>query len=408
MRGPLSHLGRYRILEKVASGGMASVYRARIEQPPGLSAVIALKVLHPHLSDDVDAVAMFLHEARLGARFEHRNLIHVIDSGRIDGYRYIAMPYFASVTLAQLVDGLSGMKERIGTEWAVWVLREILHGLAFAHELTDDDGRPLGVVHRDVSPDNVLISESGEVKLLDFGIAKAPSPRPLSEAGVTKGKAAYMAPEQIDGRTVDARADLYSAALVGYELLAGKPLFGPKTRSTENAAALVFRRVKGPARLRASLARALASDPEERYPDADVFSDALSQVLAEMEWEPEVWELGRLVGEMREEVLRPPGAHDDEPPTARMATGARTRRATALSAAAKRSVGMLHDPTSAEERAAEAPQQPDGPDAALAPYGTMALDDTVPGAQFARWLAWVAFALFLAGLILEVFGVAPR
>jgi serine/threonine protein kinase len=386
MRGPLSQLGRYKIIDKVASGGMAVVYRARIETPAGMSHSVALKVLHPHLVDDADAVAMFLHEAKLGERFLHENLVTVFDSGKLDGWRFIAMDYVPGVSLATLQEQLSACGERLDLAWSVWLAREVLSGLSHAHELEDERGRNLGVVHRDVSPHNVLLSEQGTVKLIDFGVAAAANPRPTSELHVAKGTAAYMAPEQLSGQRVDARADLYAVGVLLYELTAGERLYddrrSPVERYVERAAQRALKRVDGPPRLRAAVARALSENPDDRYPDAQTFAEALDAVLAELQWRPDRAELAELVEAARAGELLP----------APVVAPAETQR--------KRPSGR-HQPSSADARD-ENEWTGEPTSGELASAAASWAPPELSAVWAARLLAWAAFGLFAAGLVLEL------
>jgi serine/threonine protein kinase len=385
MKGPLSQLGRFHIQSKIASGGMASVYRARMDAGEGFSKVTALKILHPHLSEDEDCVAMFLDEGRLCARLNHPNLVSAFDFGSLDGYRYMAMEYHPGSTLASVLDALRERGERLELGWVVYLLREVLRGLAFAHALTDDDGQPLGVVHRDISPDNVLVTDLGEVKVLDFGIAKGARPRPMSGMGMVKGKAGYMPPEQASGGEVDPRADLYSVAVLGCELLTGEPP-PPRTAGVSRKRAgeggtneLVpppSRRC--PPRLHSALSRAANPDPTQRFADAAAFAEALDGVLAELDWDPDRAALGAVVQELR----------DSRPEPMPKERGKRARAKAAVT------------PTPLPEAPAQGREEV-GALAAGAGVGLVSDD----GERALRWIAWAVLAVFLLGLLLEIFGV---
>ena len=311
MKGPLSQLGRYQILEKIASGGMASVYRAKIE---GTSKLVALKVLHPHLADDEEHTSMFADEGRLCTRLSHPNLVGALDHGVIEGYHYIALDFLPCVSLATLCDHLQATDRALELGDALHIVSEVLAGLAEAHGLADDQGLPLGVVHRDVSPQNVLVTTTGEVKVIDFGIARGRMRSMYSAVGVVKGKAGYMSPEQAAGfPDLDARTDIYASAVLAYELLCGRALFGDG--DTER----IRRRIINapdpalpadadlPAPLEEALARALRKSPDDRFADAVSFRTAIEAVLAELRYHPDRGAIGALARdalEAREAALR--------------------------------------------------------------------------------------------------------
>ncbi len=203
---------------------MATLFLARRRGAAGFSRHVAIKVVHPHLSDDASFVRMFIDEALLSARIEHPNVVHVIELGEERGMYFLAMEYVHGCTLAQLHRALVARGRTLSVPAAVAICMQIADGLHAAHETTGDDGQPLGVVHRDVSPQNVLVSFRGFVKLIDFGIAKSRG-RQQTATGTLKGKLRYMAPEQATGRAVDRRTDLYALGIVLWELLTGRRLF---------------------------------------------------------------------------------------------------------------------------------------------------------------------------------------
>jgi serine/threonine-protein kinase len=284
VREPILILGKYEILEAVGSGGMATVYRARMAGPMGFEKPVAVKVLQDEAAADEDIVRMFIDEAKLGARLAHHpNIASILDFGEVGGRYYIAMEYVEGVSLAGLLKHLAkGRKPRtVEPAVAVYVSSCVLKALSMAHQAKDPDGKPLGVVHRDVSPQNVLLDRSGTVKLCDFGIATGSYRGERTRAGVIKGKAAYMSPEQALGGKVDSRSDVYSAGLTLLAMLSGGPAFDGKDTTAVRA-----RAAKGvePARLdglaapdglREALRKALAAKAPDRYQTADEFATAL-------------------------------------------------------------------------------------------------------------------------------------
>lgn len=225
-----TRLGRYDLLLKIGRGGMASVWvaRARADRPED-ERIVAIKAIHPNLAEEPEFVAMFLDEGRLVQRIRHGNVVDLYEVGEIDGVMIMAMEWVEGDSLHTLI-AEAGKRRPIPPEMAVRIIADAAAGLHAAHELRDETGVPLGVVHRDVSPHNILISTGGRVKLVDFGVAKARTR--LGEAtatGQVKGKFGYMSPEQALGRPVDRRSDIFSLGIVLYELTTGRRLFRGET-----------------------------------------------------------------------------------------------------------------------------------------------------------------------------------
>ena len=221
---PGMRLGRWNLVSKLGQGGAAEVWIAFRERARGGREVIALKVILPHLARDKGFVRMFLDEARLLAEMSHPNVVRVHDVGTEEGFPYVALEFVIGDSLGALMASLDVEGTRMPLGLALRVMGEACLGLHMAHELRDDLGRELGVVHRDVSPPNVMLGQAGEVKLIDFGLAKAVDRlAEQTHTGVMKGKVDYMSPEQARGEPVDRRSDLWSAGVVLYELVAGRP-----------------------------------------------------------------------------------------------------------------------------------------------------------------------------------------
>ena len=215
--------GNYRLQRRLARGGMAEVFLARLIGVEGFERRVAIKRILPHLSESEEFRAMFLDEARLAAQLTHPNIVHIYDFGKVEDYYFIAMEYVDGVDIGRLI---RRAKERpVPFELAARILADVCAGLQFAHNAVDPIGRKLDVVHRDVTPQNVLVSYDGQVKLVDFGIAKAQFAAGRTRPGVVKGKYAYMSPEQVEGRSLDGRSDVFSAGICFYEMLTGVPLF---------------------------------------------------------------------------------------------------------------------------------------------------------------------------------------
>jgi len=288
MLSPGGRIGRYEIVAPLRSGGMASLYLGRRVGPGGFSRPVAIKVLHEHLASRREFVQMFLDEARLSARFSHPNLVQVDELGQDGDRHFLAMEYLLGPSLSVLQKALVGARVRLAPSLACALAMRVADGLHAAHETRDSAGRLLDVVHRDVSPQNVLLSAVGHVKLIDFGIARTREPREQTETGVLKGKPRYMAPEQAWGRPVDRRTDVYALGVVLWEMLTHRRPFAgaspaeliDKVRTTKLAPPT--RVVPGlPPDLDHVILTALAVDPEERFATARAFRRALGTACPE-------------------------------------------------------------------------------------------------------------------------------
>jgi serine/threonine-protein kinase len=277
-------LGRYEVLTQLASGGMASVYIARAQGVAGFERLVAIKVLHPHLAYEQEFVSMFLDEARLAARIRHMNVVPTIDISDSpgDGY-FLVMEYIEGNHLGALLGEAAKKGERLPRPFVCRVLLDALQGLSAAHRLTDEDGHPLKLVHRDVSPHNILVGTDGIARLTDFGVAKADVRMASTRAGQFKGKLSYMAPEQASSSETDQRSDLFSVGIILWESLTGRRLFkGESNAATLNR--LLNERVVKPSIVLPELEpfddvamRALSRSPEERFQNADELGEALEQ-----------------------------------------------------------------------------------------------------------------------------------
>ncbi len=218
--------GKYTLFELIGRGGMAEVYKARIQGPAGFERTFVVKRILPHLSSDPTFIKMFVEEAKLSARLAHPNIVHIFELGAVEGEYFISMEYIRGHDLSETMRAIWKTMGPPRPELVAYIGREACRGLAYAHSLTDDNGRPLGMVHRDISPSNVMLSYEGAVKLLDFGIAKALGDAPeTTKTGTMKGKYAYMAPEQTEGENVDNRSDIFACGIVLHEVLTGRRLF---------------------------------------------------------------------------------------------------------------------------------------------------------------------------------------
>jgi serine/threonine-protein kinase len=213
--------GRYTLVRKLATGGMAEVFLANADGPMGFQKKCVVKRILPHFSDDQGFVEMFLAEARLAAELNHPNLVQIFDFGEVDGQYFIAMEFIDGPNLRILNREVRVVQGPMPMPLAARILTLAAEGLHFAHELKDERGQPINLVHRDISPDNILVSRQGTVKVVDFGIAKAANQPHLTKSGMIKGKLAYMPPEQMAREPLDRRADIYALGIVLYELVCG-------------------------------------------------------------------------------------------------------------------------------------------------------------------------------------------
>ncbi len=265
---------------------MAEVYLARRAGPRGFQKMVAVKRILPQLASDADFVSMFVDEARVCARLAHPNIVQVFDFGEEDGELFMAMEFVDGTTGARLIRAAASRGEDIPLEVSLHVALSVLRGLDYAHNARDDAGKPLRLVHRDVSPGNVLIDRSGAVKLTDFGIARAAEFERRTDAGQLKGKLGYMSPEQVVGRELDARSDLFTLGIVLAEMVTVRPLFSGgreldvllRIRDAD-LSAIDRNAGRVPEDVRMVLVRALAKDPGMRYPTAASFADALEEII---------------------------------------------------------------------------------------------------------------------------------
>jgi serine/threonine-protein kinase len=266
---------RYRVIERLAAGGMAEVYIAESAGIEGFKKRVAIKRVLPHLSEKKRFIAMFLDEARLSAQLSHSNVAQVFDIGVGDNTYFIVMEYVDGADLKQVIKHQRDMGRPFPIEAAVYIIVKMCEGLSYAHEALAPDGKRLYAVHRDISPPNVLISKFGEVKIVDFGLAKASTQLEKSEAGIIKGKFSYLAPEAAHGHEVDHRADIFAVGIILWEMLAGRRMFQGKSdydtvKLVQQAEFTPISQLNGEAdaTLDAILRRALARDMGDRYDSA--------------------------------------------------------------------------------------------------------------------------------------------
>jgi serine/threonine-protein kinase len=298
----MSERQRYRILDKIDAGGMAEIYKAKAITVDGFEKLVAIKRILPSLCSQPKFVNMFLDEARLSMHLNHANIVQVFDVGRAQGTYFIVMELVEGHNLRRLFQRLTEVGLRFPVPIALFVVTEMLKGLAHAHERRDASGNLLGIVHRDISPPNVLVSKGGEVKLTDFGLAKAVTQAELTDPGIVKGKFSYLSPEAIDGRAVDHRADLFSAGVVLWELLANRRLFLGKSEmetvelvQKAEVPSLTLLNPDVTEDLDRLVARSLHRDPRKRFHSAREMGDALTGYLFSKGLKVTAYDLGEFI-----------------------------------------------------------------------------------------------------------------
>src|SRR5271170_5997303 len=305
---------RYRVVEKLESGGMAEVFRAESEGLQGFRKQVAIKRVLPHLSSKKKFISMFLDEARLSAQLSHSNCVQVFDIGVGDNAFFIVMEFVDGANLKSIFEHIKKAGKDFPVEAAVYIALEICKGLAYAHELTDSSGTPLHIVHRDMSPPNVLITKYGEIKIVDFGLAKANSQLERSEPGIIKGKFSYLSPEAAMGQEVDARTDIFAVGIILWELLAGQRLFLGETdfqtvkkvqQAVVPAISTINKQV--PPELEKIVTRTLARDPNVRYQTARELAQDLNRFMFRFAQPVSTFDIATLVnGAMRDRArMRP-------------------------------------------------------------------------------------------------------
>lgn len=287
MMSQFERFGKYILLEKLAAGGMAEIYLAKSQGASGVSKFLAVKRILPQFCENTEFKDMFREEAKVSVNLRHSNVVPIFDFGEEKGHFYIVMDYVEGRNLRQILNELKKLQIQFAIEQICYVVREAAGGLDHAHRCIDGStGRPLNIIHRDISPQNIMISFEGEVKIIDFGIAKAETQVEATKAGTLKGKYGYMSPEQADGQNIDVRTDIFSLGIVLWELLANDRLF------TASSEAAILRKIREcqipsirkinpnvPPELEKIVNKVLAKDPNLRYQTAAALHKDLNRFL---------------------------------------------------------------------------------------------------------------------------------
>ena len=315
-------IGPYEVVERIGVGGMAEVFRGIMRGAHGFERAVAIKRILPQLADDDAFVAMFVDEAKISVQLQHPNIVQILDLGRADdGQYYIAMEHVSGRDLRAVLDRLAAAGQRIPLQVALHVAQRVCEALHHAHFAEGSTGRPLGIVHRDVSPQNVLLSYEGEVKVTDFGLAKAAGRATQTQQGIVKGKLAYMSPEQLRGEAIDHRSDVYAVGILLWELATGQRLFmGANDRETIEK--VHAGRVQIPSSIDPELPEALDSlvmaalsrERDHRFQTAEQLHDALSELIYSEGAMVSTAAMGEWLRETFDVQLEAPGRASSIPP----------------------------------------------------------------------------------------------
>ena len=308
-------MSQFRIIERLDKGGMAEVFRGISESMKGFKKSVVIKRILPNLAKNEKFVAMFLDEARLSLSLQHANIVHVFDIGKSDNTYFLVMEYVNGCNLKAVIEYYEKQRRRMPIPEALYLMIECCKGLSYAHQLENPEtGEPLNIVHRDISPPNLLMSKNGEVKLVDFGLAKANTQIEETDHGVVKGKFSYLSPEAASGLEVDQRADIFAIGIILWEMFAGARLFHG---DTDFATVDLVREARIPSiaavnprvepELEAVVRKALARDPNDRYQEAADLGEALSQYLFSRGMNVGARNIAELVIDVRDSRLRDSG-----------------------------------------------------------------------------------------------------
>ena len=284
--------GKYLIIDKIATGGMAELYLAKITSVEGFEKLVAIKKILPNLSQDKNLVNMFIDEAKLAAMLSHQNIVQIYDLGSMEGAYFIAMEYVSGKDLRIIINKAKQKGLPLSLKQALYITSRICSGLDYSHNLKDFQGSPLKLIHRDISPQNILVTYEGEVKIVDFGIAKAAKKTSDTREGLIKGKVAYMSPEQASGKPIDNRSDIFSTGILLWEMVTGERMFaGTDLKVLDRVRKADFQPAEAivpdlPAEVVEILSKALARAPSRRYKSCAAMLTNLEECLSSFEVRP--------------------------------------------------------------------------------------------------------------------------
>ncbi len=280
--------GKYLLIDKIAAGGLAELFQSKVTGAQGFEKLIAIKTILPHLAQENELISCFIDEAKLAALLNHQNIVQIYDFGDFEGTFYIAMQYLFGKDLRRVLDRAKDKKISFDLGYSLYITSLICSGLGYAHNLKDLQGEELKLIHRDITPQNIIITYDGDVKIVDFGIAKAAARSTLTQVGTIKGKVAHMSPEQASGQSIDHRSDIFSTGIILYELVTGKKLFQGETME-------ILAKVRDckfalaesvapnlPKKVYSIIHKALAKDPDKRYQSCVEMQSDLEECIHEL------------------------------------------------------------------------------------------------------------------------------
>jgi len=283
---------KYLLLDRIAVGGMAEVFRGKIRGEQGFEKLVVVKKMLPQVAESKEMVTHFIDEARLAGLLQHENIVHIYDFGEAEGSYFIAMEYLFGKDLGTIAEKALQKNMPTGLEASLFIVLKICEGLEYAHNLEDLHGRPLHIIHRDISPQNIFLTYDGNVKIIDFGIAKAASQTAKTKVGIIKGKVAYMSPEQAEGKPIDRRSDIFSAGILLYEMITARPMYAGDTvqvlKKAINAEYTPPEEVVPnlPSKVYEILNRALAKNPEKRYQSCGEMVTDIEDCIYQLKYRP--------------------------------------------------------------------------------------------------------------------------
>jgi serine/threonine protein kinase len=284
--------GKYILLDKIASGGMAELYRGKITGVKGFEKLIAIKKILPHLTSEESLITSFIEEAKLAAFLQHPNIVQIYDFGNMEGTYFLAMEYLFGKDLKNVIKKSEQLNTPLRLEDSLHIIARVCKGLDYAHNMKDFHGKSLNIIHRDIGPQNIFITYDGQVKVIDFGIAKAANQTTSTQGDLIKGKVAYMSPEQAQGEQVDHRSDIFSIGILLYELVTRKRMFvGDNYQIYARVCKAEFEPPEStgvdlPPILYSILSKALAEKPAERYQSADEMATDLDKCISQLSFQP--------------------------------------------------------------------------------------------------------------------------
>jgi len=315
----MEQFGKYSLIRKIGTGGMAEVFLARTPVAQGLNKTLVIKKIHTAYARSRQFVTMFVDEAKIALGLNHPNIIQVFDFGAVADTYFLAMEHVEGIDLLRLLQEAARARQRLPYGLSAYIVQQLAKGLDYAHRKTVEFGQPLGIVHRDISPPNILLSKNGEIKLVDFGLAKANTQIESTDQGVVKGKFSYLSPEAASGLEVDHRADVFAVGIILWEMFTGRRLFyGESDYQTVE----LVRQARVPSiaalnpevepELEAVVRKALAREPNDRYQSAADLGDALTQYLFSHRMKVSSRDIATLVRDAQVEMMRKRSAEPKE------------------------------------------------------------------------------------------------